>query len=435
MTNVIANRIPRDIIREILSHFKSALLTYRLGKFPWYLGHICAAWRAEFLPLCDTISIELALLEPTTSSTGLGFSPLPSNYERMLNVLRWYLDQNSDIPFSFTFCMAYSYIPAQSAYARRALVMLCEQSMRWLDAGLCIWEEEIDVLSQVKNRIPLLQGLVLDVGSASFQMDSDTFNNAPALSTLNLHIRAPWNFPWTSLTSLSFDVTEEDFKTRFDVLSKTVNLKELFIYGMYFAEHIGYDKQVMLPCLMRLFISGIAALEILRAPALVRLSIDAPNIESFSTVVESFFHASGCKLQQLETRLDSTSNFMELVERTPDLKHLHIADIVDIFAVLQNLTEDNSRATPLSHLQSLRLDHPMYSDKLHRQLCAFAKSRSRRVEFDGEMFVERLRTLVILQPDKQVHQRYGTELEKVCEECGVRLRYFESRYDIPDRWW
>ncbi|KAM6496193.1 hypothetical protein JOM56_008899 [Amanita muscaria] len=423
MTTAIANRIPRDVIREILSHLKSTLLTYKLEAFPWYLGHICTAWRAEFLPLCDTISIEF--LDRTT-----GFTP-PSD-EGVLDVLRWFLDYNSGIPFSFALCTGYAYSSPQSPYVHRALVMLCQQSIRWLDAALYIHEEEIDVLYQVKNRIPLLQALMLDVdGPVGFQTDPDTFVDAPVLSTLEIWIRVPWNFPWSSLTSLSLYVTGKVFKTRLDVLSETVNLKELSIYGTYYMENISYDKQVILSRLTRLSVSGTAALKYLRAPALVRLSIGASETEFFSTIVGSFFHRSGCNLQQLTTGT-SLSDFMELVGYTPDLQHLHIARLVDIVAALQNLM---ARITPLRRLQSLRLDNLVYSDELHRQLCAFVKSRSRRVEFEGEVIVERLRTLVILQENIQDRWKCGTELEKVCEECGIQLRCFEPRDDIPDRWW
>ncbi|KAM6496194.1 hypothetical protein JOM56_008900 [Amanita muscaria] len=428
MTTAIANRIPRDVIREILSHLKSTLLTYKLEAFPWYLGHICTAWRAEFLPLCDTISIEF--LGRTT-----GFTP-PSD-EGVLDVLRWFLDHNSDIPFSFALWTGYAYSSPQSPYVHRALVMLCQQSIRWLDAALYIHEEEIDVLYQVKNRIPLLQALMLHVDCpVGFQTDPDTFVDAPVLSTLKLWIRAPWNFQWSSLTSLLFYVTDKDFRTRLDVLSETVNLKELSIWT-YSIENIGYDKQIILPRLTRLSISGTAALKYLRAPALVRLSIVASETEFFSTIVWSFFHRSGCNLQQLKTGT-SLSDFMELVGYTPDLQHLHIAhfvDNIDIVAALQNLTAADSLITPLRHLQSLRLDNLVYSDELHRQLCAFVKFRSRRVEFEGEVIVERLRTLVILQENIQDCWNCGTELEKVCEECGIQLRCFEPRDDIPDRWW
>ncbi|KIL70397.1 hypothetical protein M378DRAFT_621198, partial [Amanita muscaria Koide BX008] len=224
-----------------------------------------------------------------------------------------------------------------------------------------------------------------------------------------------------------------DFKTRLDVLSEIVNLKELSIYGTYSIENIGYDKQVILSRLTRLSVSGTAALKYLRAPALARLSIGASETEFFSAIVGSFFHRSGCNLQQLETRT-SLSDFMELVGYTPDLQHLHIGHLIDIVTALQILTAADSRIPPLRHLQSLRLDDLIYSEELHRQLCTFVKSRSRQVEFEGEMIVEKLRTLVVLQRYIQ-DWKFRTELEKVCEECGIQLRYFEPTDDIPDRWW
>src|SRR6266550_1639377 len=206
--NVQGLTIPADIVHEIFSHFSSPLRILEAYKFPWYLGQICSKWRAIFMSMKRDFWSEILIEHPRFKS----WLQHPMIYfvhadytvhcdgqmdtERSMAILDFFLAATQGAPFSFDLYNEEPYQAEVVSYVRLVISKLVDHSMQWKNASIQMQLPEVLSLRSVKNRLPMLQSLKLDLcrdeveGSdhdvTLFSQVADVFEDAPHLTLLEL---------------------------------------------------------------------------------------------------------------------------------------------------------------------------------------------------------------------------------------------------------
>src|SRR5258708_245724 len=94
----IAHVISEDIVCEIFTNFSAAINATCPIYFPWYLGHICSAWRATFLSMVPQFWHKLDVYNPC-----LYISGDPGKLRRITNIVKFFLERNCGHQFDLDF--------------------------------------------------------------------------------------------------------------------------------------------------------------------------------------------------------------------------------------------------------------------------------------------------------------------------------------------
>ena len=434
----IVQTLPSEVIHEIYGYFATPMYLWlykpnNFPEFPWYLGQICASWRAIFNSMSSNFWNKLDIhleRQPCTAVVGQYFEipKLSLRYDLMLLMLRHFLDRTRGQPFSFRIKAAHI-LDREEPIIVRLLELLVAESPRWREAYFnALKASYIPILYQVKHHLPLLKTLELDLHTCEGvpAYTYDLFEDAPHLKCVDLGHLADWQVNWAALTILKIG----DFFTSDNLLSilgQAERLENLAIYQSL-DETSALDQMISLPNLKVLTTIGFRLLSVLHTPSLEELYIeDFDELSMSYTIVISFLNRSSCRLSRLGMGGCSAASLMDILQHTPDLVHLNLDNGDDMVMSFGHLTFHRQRDTsPLAHhLRSLTIMDASLSDMEIMELAALVTSRTKGAKASsGATTVEKLQTLSILTSEAPVryNQRAAVEsLRKQCAEQGVEF--------------
>ncbi|KAK2467295.1 hypothetical protein APHAL10511_000844 [Amanita phalloides] len=201
----VPQEIPNEITREIFSYASLPLRVNRAGEFPWYLGHVCPAWRDVFLSMQLHFWSEIQIEWPDLFRHG----NLSKYTERIIDILNFFLRCGQQSPFSFRLYNARFHLEEEAPFDQ-VLSILAQESKRWQRALLRLWPSHVPALYRVKDSLPRLEYLDLVVWnphsngneSALLEPYLDLFETAPLLTQVKLEGSVWWEFDWSTLVSL-----------------------------------------------------------------------------------------------------------------------------------------------------------------------------------------------------------------------------------------
>ncbi|KAF8631105.1 hypothetical protein AX17_005150 [Amanita inopinata Kibby_2008] len=434
----IVQHVPPEIVREIFDHFSTSLPVHVPKRFPWYLGHVCSSWRAVFSSMTTQFWSRIII---DRYRLGEWLHESPQCYERILDLMDFFLERNPDQPFSFKFLLHRYYRQEESFHVRRILDTLIQQSARWQDVFIILHESEIPTLYRVKDRLPLLRSLKLCIADDEEDEEfrtvpepyTDVFKGAPLLRRVMLGSISTWSFDWHSLTVLELNSADHwDSDNLLAVLSQTTNLETLAVHQPFqgrIPSSSGRRRTppIMLPCLKLLTIIGCGLLAILETPRLEQLSIDSAEAsQSFHRIIRSFFHRSACRIQFLSMEDCEAEELRAILPYVPEVRHLHLQSRYNIGDAFKHLTVTGGMP-PACHLQSLTvIAVPQLTERDIADLSTMIASRASQgpavmdTAVPGNVAVAKLRHLSIYMWGEGVPNELET-LRRQCEELGVRF--------------
>ncbi|KAF8343740.1 hypothetical protein F5887DRAFT_1075618 [Amanita rubescens] len=253
-------RIPLEIVYDIFSHLSSPLRVDRAHEFPWYLGQVCSEWRSIFLSMLPYFWKEIQIEWRKHLNE-------EDDYEHVATMLAFFLDTIRGAAFSFTLRRYGRKILSST---QLILEKLLDHSEQWEKASMQLQELEFATLHRLKNHLPLLQELRLDIlrnpeleyEDTSFVPPGDVFASAPLLTHINLENFSDilWGFNWSSLTGITLTYADS-INIVISALRQTINLEELTIHEGFAGDEmvdIGIIGIIKLPRLRYLFLEGVS---------------------------------------------------------------------------------------------------------------------------------------------------------------------------------
>jgi len=372
-------------------------------------------------------------------------------------ILDFFLAATQGAPFSFDLYNEEPYQAEVVSYVRLVISKLVDHSMQWKNASIQMQLPEVLSLRSVKNRLPMLQSLKLDLcrdeveGSdhdvTLFSQVADVFEDAPHLTLLELRCLSdvPCRFNWVLLTGLHLEwpnnfERSDDCQTIITTLRQTVNLVELTISGEFDTESVENTNIIVkLPRLAYLSTRGLFLFTILETPELDELEFalktDNPNNAG---VIIDFLHRSKCELRILSWKQRTNSPralkaLRRVLSHTPYLEKLSVngvfpSGVLKWLAWPQSIPDATQpRQLPLQLLDSLSITS--YSGIGNKDLKALQEMIiNRNPTVDPS--VEGLRKLKLRTSDTV---RYGSDevldsLKSSCEDMGIKFDLVE-RYN------
>ena len=153
----IADRFPLDVIREILKHLASPLDVNRPSAFPWYLGHICSAWRAAFLTMLGVFWSEIHIRWIRRYPNSMAYN------NQVHGLVKTFMERNQGRPFSFAWHADSMRLfnRRETSFAQSCPKYLISQSTRWKNAKLHLRLDDKHLLGALKGCLPLLESLTI----------------------------------------------------------------------------------------------------------------------------------------------------------------------------------------------------------------------------------------------------------------------------------
>ncbi|KAM6489345.1 hypothetical protein JOM56_015246 [Amanita muscaria] len=424
----LAQSVPSDVVREIFKHhstpFQLSMRKYGspiTAAFPWYLCHVCASWRSVFLSMYQEFWSKY-VLDPYSAS--------PSLRESTIAQTQFFLQCNEGKPFSFKIL---AYIPMESICI---LEMLVAESTRWQDATLYITDEQVEIISPIRDRLPLLNTLTLDretfVLPALPTGSEDLFENAPLLKHVTLSFLSTWRINWSSLTALRLTKRNEGL---LDLLPHLTSLEELKIpHSIWESVTVDSTVPITLPRLKVLNVSELSFLSILTTPTLKELSIELERHSvgwySLPSLLSSFFSHSTFGLQRLTLKDCNPVALCVILPYTPQIEFLEVGHSIhcggqDYFNALTCSTVDQPLACQLKTLKVI-VTSPL--GVAARPLIPLIQSRTT----EKPESVQPLQNLVFVLSGVSRQEIPGLEaIERQCMASNVQLRFEEVSRDPP----
>jgi len=431
-----AQNLPDDIIREIFGYFSTSLRLHVSKEFPWFLGHVCSAWRTIFLTMTtefwQSISLDFRNQRPADAR----------HINCILEMMRFFVTRNQEETISFKYLLPkddWAHGQQGIAGLRRVLEVLVEESMRWESVSIETASLDLPTLQRVKDRLPSLRslGLRIPVNHPS-NISPGMFENAPSLQQVMLVGHFNWKLNWSSLTSLELGQAHFELDVLI-VLSRALNVEKLTI------QHASVNPPVMgsgtpMPQTIRLphlkwfsLQGGAQFLTVLEAPKLDELKLEF-HIHRDLASVTSFLSRSSCTIQRLTLKSIAQSAFAEILRRTPKIEYLELrrqSDLIRYLEALDASPRDSSSGGEerlARHLKSFtvaasayRISSSPFSPPELDRLMKLVKSRN-RLEGRTDGHVERLETLTVIFPFAQAKPHSLGELETLCGDVGVSFR-------------
>ncbi|KAM6495209.1 hypothetical protein JOM56_009832 [Amanita muscaria] len=427
-------------------------LIHELNSFPWYLGHICASWRAVFvtMPLhfWNKLDIKLDFLH-SLSSYEPTFRPFrrKNRYELMLHALRFFLDRTSRHPFSFQLERQFHHA-GEEDYIGPMLEMLVAESMRLEDVLIRYQREHVPILYRARNHLSLLRSVQLVRSGYDIDGQHSLGHNllegasclrSVSIADLLIYCRDCQDL-WTPLRVRKIGRLHRG-EQLLSVLSQANQLEKLAIYQSF----SGFDldpsiKLLTFESLEVLAVTDLGLLSIFYAPCLEELYINDwddkdENIDECTVhnAITSFLLGSSCSLKCFGMAGCRVVSLSIILRHTPDLVHLTLDNYMRrIQRSLEDLIFHRQRRDKLPavrHLQSLTLLNCAL-EVIEMELCTLLVSRARRIiDESGDVLVEKLRRLSIVMPDESPRYRERAEvgrLRRQCQDLGVQFTIDEA---------
>ncbi len=364
--------------------------------------------------------------------------------ERNMAILDFFLDATHGAPFSFDLSIEKPYRAEDVSYVRLVLSKLVDHSMQWKEVSMQLELPEVLLLCSIKNRLPMLQDLVLclpyrdetetsDHDVTLFSQVADVFEDAPRLTHLELRCLSdvPFRFNWAFLTGLHLD-WQDDRQTIITTLQQTVNLVALTIPGEFDPETMENTNIVIkLPHLAYLFTRGSFLFTILETPELCELEYEhTTNNPNNAGVIIDFLHRSKCQLDALswKQRADSPGTLGRVLSHTLYLDELSV-DGMFSFEMLKWLAGTQSNATqrrqlPLKYLESLSIiSYSRLRDKHLNALREMITNRNPTVDAS----VKGLKELKLTTNKEWCgSDNMLDSLTSLCENMGIEFDFIEE---------
>ena len=212
-------------------------------------------------------------------------------------------------------------------------------------------DREFAMLHRVKNRLPLLQALRLDIVRDPSHEDEDNpllphgdiFASAPLLTHIDLGSFSDilWGFNWSSLTSI--DLRWSSFSSLVvSALRQTINL-EVLVFGVEFYDDDLEDGGhiIKLPRLKYLSVVGVYLLPFLETPALDHLALSDSDEWEITT---AFILRSKCELSAFSATDFESMALREILPYMPDIEQLHLNSIGGWAKIFEWLSGTEPRA-------------------------------------------------------------------------------------------
>ena len=371
----VARSLPPEIVCQVLKHFSASLVFPQcVAQFPFYLGHICSAWRAAFLSMHSHFWSTM-ILQP-----GMLYSVDKTHGTEMVKT---FLQRSQGRPLSLELDRSLD------GTANRFLEMFVKESTRWKNIALDVYRQDVQLLSLVKDRLPQLRSLTIySATPRSLGGCKDFFENAPRLTHVRLNDLTNLRLPWQSLTALHLcgEVWHDKLVT--DVLPQTANLEELFFSPATRPNDNFPAVVVTLPRLKNLFISeAFTLLFVIRTPSLEQTYLEdsqfGASFRDPSEDCKAFFLRSPCPLRRLGLGHCRLQTLAAILPHTPEIIslnffHLHSQDSPNFFHLLTCVSEEASLAP---RLETLRLSPPHATDSgFARMIASRTTDRPARVQ-------------------------------------------------------
>ncbi|KAJ6481197.1 hypothetical protein C8R47DRAFT_1049878 [Mycena vitilis] len=293
---------------EILSHiFIFTLPPHRLDKdpAPWTVSAVCARWRTAVISNpCFWTRIDLDY-----------YSRVFTNIFR----LEIQLQRSKELPLNVRFStLDNAFFTSEDAQKLR---LLCEHACRWQTVDISGPEELFDGLEvHIQDQLPLLSELTIEMLYESNEVPSLTkFENAPLLQRVVVN-KGLWTYPvemelpWSQLVHY---VGSNTWDGHLDALSIATNLVDCSLAILEKSEIP--ETPILLPHLLRLYLTEASFLDCLDAPAILELYCE------YDAAVLPFLRRQDCKLKKLvmwESTPPGDTELTRIVKAVPTITTL-----------------------------------------------------------------------------------------------------------------
>ncbi|KAF7340696.1 ABC protein [Mycena sanguinolenta] len=339
-------RMPPEVLAEIFSWTLPAVQNARRSSFnmlqsPWLLTRISSRWRA--VSVSTPILWSRLVMDYTGNSTVAPPLTLVETQIHRAQKLHIHFYGNPSLY-------------ADSEHQIRVFELLSKQSSRWEELSIGITLQMLPLLTAVRGRMPSLKRLWIDIqwyDSPPVQ-SLDCFQTAPSLIDFgvnHLYRCGPIGVPAQQLTRYYLDAPWQRHSA---ILKLARNLVEAHIILPVDERWTNATEIITLPHLRRLFLSCLAALDYLKAPALEGFAMWASD-----TVrpVESFLGRSDCALRTLCLRGPDAYAITHILPKFPSIAELA-------------LTVDNGDQAEMDSLMSA-LSSPKVAPRLRSLIFGF----------------------------------------------------------------
>ncbi|KAF8627917.1 hypothetical protein AX15_004179 [Amanita polypyramis BW_CC] len=320
--------IPSEIIHEILSWYTPGLvLSVRHSRaFPWYLGHICRAWRSVFVSspqFWGHFSFEVLGAEARISIERL---------ERALALVELCIKRTEGHPFSFKFDVSDVYnsenitMTALWLYCSQIMETLLAYSSRWRDVYITMDRDKLNELFKTRRHWHFTHLRRLQIRHPfSFSNRWPCFlpvgllDNAPNLK--HAYIDQYFKLNWSNVSVLHVELGKLYISVRSltEALSMTTRLEVLVIRG-----HADFSElvctPVKLPFLKVFSVNQDKHVLFVDVPALEELYITCHMRMPISAVVDFLGHVNHLKC--LSLALQDRSSVTSILQLTPKVERL-----------------------------------------------------------------------------------------------------------------
>ncbi|KAK2459431.1 hypothetical protein APHAL10511_008542 [Amanita phalloides] len=410
----IAQNVPVEVIHQIFAPFATTLRTDNLTAFPWFLGHICSTWRSVFRSMTAefwyTISISFEKDDKDGEDQDCYFSRPIKCSRHIKCVVQFFLERDPAAPLSFALVASERLSQQDQDRVHPIMKMLIDESMRWKDVSFQCSYLNLTQFVRTKYHLPLLQKLHLTIKAANNLNAklSPVFETAPSLNVIEFGTFGDWKFVWSNLKDITLGYTDSAF---YNALPHMTNLERLHVRyeGIYFN---GSTTIVSLPRLTSLRCD----------PNLLRV-IKAPQLEDFTigsnylfqpSIVLSFLRKSSCNILCLNIRRAEAATVIMIIQGTPQITRLMLADIPHVERVLEMLII-SCQESLARHILSLHIQDSYVKDAFETEVNMLSRLIVSRARVAGGYRYERLQRLCTFGlPDAA-----ATKLTALCKECKV----------------
>ncbi|KAJ7780043.1 hypothetical protein DFH07DRAFT_793539 [Mycena maculata] len=301
-------RMPAEVLGEIFSWTLPSATEARdrdkfsTGDSPWVLTQISSRWR--------TISVSIPSL---WSRIDL------DDRENPLAAIETQIQRAQTLKIRF-------YMPPDPQM--QMFELLTKHSLRWEELSLGLNREILPLLATVRHRVPRLRRLWME-------WDEDNKFHAESMETVDCFLAAPSlvhlgvydEYHATSIPMPVHQLTQYELAGPVNMHLGILKQAKSLVQARIFAEVGGVapSEILALTCLRRLYVSDVAFLEHITAPALEELAVDVDDGPTVRACIGSFVDRSSCSLRRLCLRgWPDSLTIVEILLKAPSIMELAI---------------------------------------------------------------------------------------------------------------